>query len=308
MKDRLIKRIVLAYSGGLDSSAIPWLAGKYGAEIIAVTIDLGQGRELEAVRDRALASGALRAHVLDVRDDFARRYLLRALKAGALYDQTRSMADALGLPLVAQTLVEIAAIEQTTAIAHGAAGYDSRIGVAVRALNPEVTIVAPERGWEARPAEPVIASTAEDPDEPACVEIAFDRGVPTAINGIAMPFADLIGSLDFIAGAHGVGRRGRLETPAAIVLHAAHRDLQAAVITGEETRRMLQTARQAYIGILDAGSWFAPERQALDAQVDHMQGHVSGVVSLKLFKGGCSTLRIADCGLRIGTGIGTGGR
>ena len=135
MKDRLIKRIVLAYSGSLDSSAVPWLAGKHGAEIVAVTIDLGQGRELEAVRDRALAGGALRAHVLDVRDDFAKRYLLRALKAGALYDGARSMVDAIGLPLIAKTLVDIAAIEQATAIAHGASGYDSRIGVAVQALN-----------------------------------------------------------------------------------------------------------------------------------------------------------------------------
>ena len=288
MKDRLIKRIVLAYSGGLDSSAIPWLAGKYGAEIVAVTIDLGQGRELEAVRDRALASGALRAHVLDVRDDFAKRYLLRALKADALYDVARSMVDAIGLPLIAKTLVDIAAIEQTTAIAHGASGYDSRIGVAVEALNPAITMVAPERGWEPKPAESVAGPAGECPDEPAYVEIAFDRGVPTAINGIAMPFADLIGSLDFLAGAHNVGRRGRLETPAAVVLHEAHRDLQVAVITSAETHRLLEAARQAYIGILDEGSWFAPERQALDAEVDHMQEHVSGIVRLELFKGSCA--------------------
>lgn len=305
MKDRLIKRIVLAYSGSLDSSAVPWLAGKHGAEIVAVTIDLGQGRELEAVRDRALAGGALRAHVLDVRDDFAKRYLLRALKAGALYDGARSMVDAIGLPLIAKTLVDIAAIEQATAIAHGASGYDSRIGVAVQALNPAITMVAPERGWEPKPAEPVAGTADECPDEPAYVEIAFDRGVPMAINGIAMPFADLIGSLDFLAGAHGVGRRGRLETPAAIVLHEAHRDLQAAVIAGEETRRILEAARQAYIGILDDGSWFAPERQALDVDVDRIQEHVSGIVRLKLFKGGLtlSEFRIQISDFRLRTGM-----
>jgi argininosuccinate synthase len=299
MKDRSIARIVLAYSGGLDSSAIPWLADKYGAEIIAVTIDLGQGRALEAVRDRALASGALRAHVLDVRDDFAKRYLLRALRAGALYDDTRSMSDAIGLPLIAQTLVEIAAIEQTTAIAHGAAGYDARIGVAMLALNPAVTIVAPEREWEARHAEPVIASTAECPHEPAYVEIAFNRGVPSAINGVAMSLVDLIGSLDFIAGAHGVGRRGKLETPASIVLHAAHRDLHGTGSMSDETRRSLQTVRRKYVGILDSGAWFGPERQALDAEVDRIQEHVSGIVRLKLFKGGCAIvdrrLLTADC-------------
>ena len=79
-------RIVLAYSGGLETSiAIPWLAGRHGAEIIAVTVDLGQGKEvLEEIRDRALATGALRAHVVDARDAFARDYLVRALKAGIL--------------------------------------------------------------------------------------------------------------------------------------------------------------------------------------------------------------------------------
>ena len=81
-----MQRIVLAYSGGLDTSvAIPWLAEKYGAEIVAVTLDLGQGRELEDVRDRALATGAVRAHVLDVREEFARDYVLPALKADAIH-------------------------------------------------------------------------------------------------------------------------------------------------------------------------------------------------------------------------------
>jgi argininosuccinate synthase len=115
-----MERIVLAYSGGLDTSvAIPWMAERYDAEIIAVTMDLGQGRELEDVRDRALATGAVRAHVLDLREEFARDYALRALKAGALYEDRYPMAEALGRPLIAQKLVEIAALEQATAVAHG---------------------------------------------------------------------------------------------------------------------------------------------------------------------------------------------
>src|SRR5438876_5925673 len=102
-------RIVLAYSGGLDTSiAIAWLADKYGAEVIAVTLDLGQGRELTDVRERALAVGATRAHVLDVRDEFAREYSLPALQADALYEGRYPLATALGRPLIARKLVEVA--------------------------------------------------------------------------------------------------------------------------------------------------------------------------------------------------------
>src|SRR4029078_7562671 len=98
-----MKRIVLAYAGGLDPSvAIPWLREKYGAEIIAVTLDIGQGKELEEVRDRALAAGAVRAHVLDVREEFARDYIQPALKADAMYEDRYPMATSLGRPLIAQ--------------------------------------------------------------------------------------------------------------------------------------------------------------------------------------------------------------
>ena len=116
-------RIVLAYSGGLDTSvAIPWLKEHYGAEIIAVTMDLGQGKELESVRDRALAAGAVRAHVLDLREEFARGYILPALKADALYEDRYPLATALGRPLIAQKLVEIADIERAACVAHGCTG------------------------------------------------------------------------------------------------------------------------------------------------------------------------------------------
>src|SRR5206468_5094598 len=105
----IMERIVLAYSGGLGTSvAIPWLAEKYGAEIVAVTMDLGQGRGLEDVRDRALAAGAVRAHVLDVREEFARDYILPALQADAIYEDRYPMGTALGRPLIARKLVEIA--------------------------------------------------------------------------------------------------------------------------------------------------------------------------------------------------------
>src|SRR6516165_1044339 len=121
-----MERIVLAYSGGLDTSvAIPWLKEKYQAEIIAVTMDLGQGKELEEVRDRALATGAVRAHVLDVREEFARDFIVPALKADAVYEDRYPMATALGRALVAQKLVDVADIERADAVAHCGTASDN---------------------------------------------------------------------------------------------------------------------------------------------------------------------------------------
>ena len=144
-------RIVLAYSGGLDTSvAIPWLKEKYTAEIIPVTIDLGQGRELNQIRERAMATGAIRCHVLDVREEFARDYVLPALQADALYEERYPLATALGRPLIAKKLVEIAHMENATAIAHGCTGKGNdqvRIEVSARAMDPGIAVIAPARLW-----------------------------------------------------------------------------------------------------------------------------------------------------------------
>jgi len=144
-------KIVLAYSGGLDTSvAIPWLSDRFDAEIIAVTMDLGQGRELDDVRERALAVGAKRAHVIDLREEFARDYILPALQAGAIYEGKYPLATALGRPLIAKHLVEIGRIEGSKTIAHGCTGKGNdqvRIDVSARALEPQVTVIAPARIW-----------------------------------------------------------------------------------------------------------------------------------------------------------------
>ena len=144
-------KIILAYSGGLDTSiAIPWLKEHYKADVIAVTLDLGQGRELNQIRERAMATGAIRCHVLDVRDEFARDYVLPALQAGALYEERYPLATALSRPLIAKKLVEIAHMENATAIAHGCTGKGNdqvRIEVSVRALDPRLRSIAPARDW-----------------------------------------------------------------------------------------------------------------------------------------------------------------
>tara|TARA_B100001123_G_scaffold449088_1_gene612942 strand:- start:23968 stop:25164 length:1197 start_codon:yes stop_codon:yes gene_type:complete len=157
-------RIVLAYSGGLDTSvAVKWLADKYDAEIVAVTMDLGQGKELDDIRERALGVGAVRAHVVDVREEFCNDYVLPALQADAIYEGKYPLATALGRPLIAKKLVEIAEFENATIIAHGCTGKGNdqvRIDVSARALNPAIRVVAPAREWGmTRPDEIAYAKT-----------------------------------------------------------------------------------------------------------------------------------------------------
>jgi argininosuccinate synthase len=342
-------RIVLAYSGGLETSvAIPWLAEKYRAEIVTVTMDLGQGKELDDVRERALASGALRAHVIDLREEFARDFILPALQAGAVYEGRYPLATALGRPLIAKHLVHLAHIEGATAIAHGSTGQGNdqvRMDMSARALDPGITIIGPARDWGLSRADevgfarergiPVPAtmegpynidvnlwgrsiaggalddpwaeapesifqltkSPMEAPDTPAIVDIEFERGVPTKVNGVAMLLTELIQSLETIAGVHGIGRidmvenrtagaksREIYEAPAAVVLHTAHRELQA-FVTPRDLERLTSELGVKYADLVYKGLWYTVTRQAIDALVKHVQERVTGVIRMRFFKG-----------------------
>ncbi|HEY1910307.1 MAG TPA: argininosuccinate synthase domain-containing protein [Vicinamibacterales bacterium] len=300
-------RIVLAYSGELDTSiAIPWLAETYGAEVIAVTIDLGQGKDLEAVRDRALGSGALRAHVLDLRDEFARDFIVRALKAGVLCREGAPLTAALSWPLIAQTLVTIAHIEDATAVAHGDSNvHQTPLDAAILALDPALKVIAPAREWAMTADQqldyarqrgltrPTIGGDGSvtlrgpaAPDEPAFADIVFDRGAPVAINGVAMPPLDLIGSFDIIAGVHGTARVEKMDPAALVALHTAHHELHKATV-GADAKRASKAVRlgEQYLEIIRSGAWRSPARQALDVEIDALEARVNGTVRLELLKG-----------------------
>jgi argininosuccinate synthase len=154
-----MKRIVLAYSGGLDTTiAIPWLRENHEAEVIAVTVDVGQGLELAAIHERALAAGAVRAHVIDARDEFVRDYILPALQAGAVYEDRYPLATALARPLIAKRLVELARMEGATAIAHGCTGVHNdqvRLEASARAIDPSLELIAAVQAWEFTPDEKI---------------------------------------------------------------------------------------------------------------------------------------------------------
>ena len=345
-------KIVLAYSGGLDTSvAVPWLKEKYGAEIITLTIDLGMV-DLETIRQRALQVGAAKALVVDAKEALVKEFLFPALRAGAVYEEQYPLATALGRPLIARCLVEAACAEGAYAVAHGCTGKGNdqvRLEVSVAALAPDLKVIAPIRDWgmsrqdeieyaEARnlninasntrfsvdenlwgrsveageledpwmePPEEVYAWTtalADTPDEPAIVELHFEQGVPTAIDGEVMAGPDLIRHLNTLSGHHGVGRidhvenrlvgiksREVYESPAAVVLHTAHKALEALTLSKEQARTKARVA-QEYADVVYNGLWFTHHRQDLDAYVDSTQRYVTGDVRLRLHKGTCTVV------------------
>lgn len=161
MKKEDIKKVVLAYSGGLDTSVIiPWLKENYNnCEVIAVTADLGQGDELDPVHDKALKSGASKCYILDLKEKFIADYVWPVVKAGAVYEKKYLLGTSFARPLIAKRLVEIAEKEGADAVAHGATGKGNdqvRFELSVKALAPQLAIIAPWREWSIRSREDAI--------------------------------------------------------------------------------------------------------------------------------------------------------
>jgi len=154
------EKIVLAYSGGLDTSIIiPWLKENYEYEVIAFCADLGQGAELEPVREKAIQSGASKIYVEDLVEEFITQYIFPVLKAGAIYEKKYLLGTSFARPLIAKKMVEIAEKEGAVAICHGATGKGNdqvRFELGVKALNPDLKIVAPWREWNIRSREDAI--------------------------------------------------------------------------------------------------------------------------------------------------------
>ena len=146
------KRVVLAYSGGLDTSVIlRWLLERYRCEVVAFCADLGQGEELVTVRDRALATGAAAVHVVDLREEFVRDFVFPMLRANAVYEGAYLLGTSIARPLIARAQVEIALREGADAVAHGATGKGNdqvRFELTYAALAPQLTVIAPWREWD----------------------------------------------------------------------------------------------------------------------------------------------------------------
>ncbi len=147
-----IEKVVLAYSGGLDTSIIlKWIKNHYDCEVVTMTADLGQGEEMDGIDEKAMATGACKAYVEDMREEFVRDYVFPMFRANALYEGRYLLGTAIARPLISKRMVEIAELEGAQAVSHGATGKGNdqvRFELATMALNPRLQTIAPWREWE----------------------------------------------------------------------------------------------------------------------------------------------------------------
>jgi argininosuccinate synthase len=343
-------KVVLAYSGGVDTSVcIPYLKQEWGVqEVITLAADLGQGDELEPIKQKAIQSGASHSLVVDTKESFVKDYAFPALQANSLYENRYPLSTALARPLIAKLLVEAAQEYGADAVAHGCTGKGNdqvRFDVSIAALNPNLKVLAPAREWgmsreetiaygerfgipspvkkkspysidrnllgrsiEAGPLEDpwtepleeiyvMTKAIADTPNEPEYLEIGFEKGIPTTLNGEALSPVQLIGRLNQLAGNHGVGRidmvenrlvgiksREIYEVPALLVLILAHRELESLALTADVTHYK-RGIEETYSQLIYNGLWYSPLKAALDAFIGQTQERVSGIVRVKLFKG-----------------------
>jgi argininosuccinate synthase len=346
-----IRKVVLLYSGGLDTSVmLKWIQDEYQAEVIALTIDIGQqADDLEAIKEKALKLGAKKAYVIDAKKEFAYNYIAKGIKANARYQGDYHLATPLGRPLLAKIAVDIAREENCDCIAHGCTGKGNdqvRIEGTILTMAPEMKVIAPVREWGmgrdeeleyARkhgipvkqtvdspysyddnmwgisaeggeienpalvPNLPAILQVCkvieETPNEPDVVKIGFLRGLPVQLNGQDMDLPSLILELNSLGAKHGVGVvqhledrvvglkvRGVYEAPAAHTIIRAHESLEKFVCTRAENEfKTMVDQKWAYLcyGAL----WLEPLMDDLNAFIDKINEKVTGLVTVKLYKG-----------------------
>ena len=348
------KKVVLAYSGGLDTSIIlKWLQAEYGCEVVTFTADLGQGEELGPARDKALLLGIKEENIFieDVREEFVRDFVFPMFRANAVYEGLYLLGTSIARPLSSKRLVEIAEETGADAVAHGATGKGNdqvRFELSAYALNPEIKVIAPWREWDLTSRTRLIeyaerhqvpvpkdkrgeapfsvdanllhtssegkvledpAEAAPDyvyqrtvhpedaPDEAEFIEIGYSKGDPVTLNGKALPPAEMLTALNELGGKHGIGRldlvegryvgmksRGIYETPGGTIMLEGHRGIES-ITLDRGAAHLKDELMPKYAELIYNGYWFSPEREMLQALIDHSQEHVNGTVRLKLFKG-----------------------
>ena len=347
-----VNKVVLAYSGGLDTSVIlKWLIETYDCEVVTFSADLGQVDDMAHVEANALKTGASKAYVEDLKEEFVRDFVFPAFRANAIYEGTYLLGTSIARPLIAKRQIEIAALENADAVSHGATGKGNdqvRFELGYLALNPHIKIIAPWREWDlnsrtvlmdfaarhgiqvptthakpystdgnmlhisyeggiledpwAAPPDDLFTLTRsplEAPDQPETIEVSFEQGNPTAINGETLSPAVLLMRLNELGGRHGIGRvdivenrfvgmksRGVYETPGGTILRTAHMAMES-ITLDREVVYLRDSLMPKYARLIYNGFWFSPEMKVMQQMVDATQQNVSGVVRLELFKGNC---------------------
>src|SRR5215510_10023537 len=349
-----VRKVVLAYSGGLDTSIIlKWLQETYGCEVVTFTADLGQGEELEPARRKAAMLGIKPEHIFieDLREEFVRDYVFPMFRANTVYEGQYLLGTSIARPLIAKKQIEIARKTGADAVAHGATGKGNdqvRFEVAYYALEPDIRVVAPWREWDFKSREALLdfaekqqipitkdkrgeapfsvdanllhsssegkvledpaveapefvhqrtISPEDAPDTPTVFTMDFEKGDPVAIDGQKLSPAALLTKLNQLGHDNGVGRldlvenrfvgmksRGVYETPGGTILLHAHRGIESITLDGG-AMHLKDELMPRYASLIYNGFWFSPEREMLQAAIDKSQEHVSGRVTMKLYKG-----------------------
>jgi argininosuccinate synthase len=350
-----VKKVVLAYSGGLDTSIIlKWLTQEYGCEVVTFTADLGQGEELEPARRKALLMGIKPENIFidDLRETFVKDYVFPMIRANAQYEGLYLLGTSIARPLIAKRQIEIAHAVGADAVCHGATGKGNdqvRFELGYYALNPDIKVIAPWREWDLTSRTKLIefaekhqipiakdkrgdapfsvdanllhasseGKVLEDPweavpdyvysrtinpedapDVATIITIDFEAGDAVAVDGKPMSPATLLAHLNELGRANGIGRldllenrfvgmksRGMYETPGGTILHLAHRGVEQ-ITLDRGAAHLKDELMPRYAELIYNGFWFSPEREMLQAAIDHSQTHVTGTVRLKLYKGG----------------------
>ena len=356
-------KIVLAYSGGLDTSVlVRWLKDHYSAEVVTFAADVGQEEELEGLEEKAKATGASEHYTLDLVEEFAADFIYPIMRANAIYEGQYFLGTSIARPLIGKAQIDLARKVGADALAHGATGKGNdqvRFELSYAALAPDLETISPWRmdvfrnafpgrsemidycakhgiNVEASASKPysmdrnllhisyeagiledpwfdpttpdnkdmykLTADPEDAPNEAQYVDLEFEKGDCVAVDGQSMNPAQVLKTLNALAGKHGIRRvdivenrfvgmksRGVYETPGGTILMMGHKQIESLTMD-RDLEHLRDGLIPKYAELVYNGFWYAPEREALQAFIDDSQKTVTGTVRLKLYKGNVTTV------------------
>ncbi|MBU6459846.1 MAG: argininosuccinate synthase [Proteobacteria bacterium] len=347
-----VKKVVLAYSGGLDTSVIlKWLQDTYQCEVVTFTADIGQGEEVEPAREKARKLGVKEIFIEDLKEEFVKDFVYPMFRANTLYEGEYLLGTSIARPLIAKRQIEIARKTGADAVSHGATGKGNdqvRFELGYYALEPNIRVIAPWREWDLTSRDKLLnyaerhgiditrkkgggspysmdanllhisyeggilenpanepeenmwrwtSSPENAPDSSEYIELTYQNGDITALNGTPMSPAQILAELNQLGNKHGIGRldivenryvgmksRGCYETPGGTIMLKAHRAIES-ITLDRETAHLKDDLMPRYASLIYNGYWWSPERRLIQNMIDSSQKRVNGQVRLKLYKG-----------------------